>query len=85
MITITIERTTTEQYVETKNFIVKSTPTEIRDEDSYGNRKSVKCVEEYQTKDIPATRTTTTQLLKQQIPDESTFDLAAVIKAVNGL
>lgn len=87
MIRIKIERIVTEEYRERKNFIVKSTPTEIKQEESNYSGRSAKvtCIEEYQTEDVVQTRTVTVPLLEQNITDESAFSLSAVIKAVNDL
>ena len=88
MIKIIIKQYTTEEYTETVNYIVKKTPTEVVEESSdySGRRKSeIKYVEEYHTEPTKKTRTIERKLLKQEIMDESKFDLAAVIKALNGL
>lgn len=85
MIKVTIERVTVEKYVEVKNFITKSTPTDkVQERDGYNSSK-VLCAEEFAVRDVEQERTIRTTLLNQEILDENTFSLGMVIKAINGL
>ena len=84
MITIEITRTTVEKYTATENFITKKTPTDKVDNTGYGDAKRV-YAEEYQAQTVDKQRETKHVLLRQEITDEASFDLAAVIVAVNGL
>jgi hypothetical protein len=104
VIRIVITENTSEFYVERVNFIVKSTPTEIREteDNSYSSvprlvdgrslrppKTTVKCIEEYKTENVTPVfrckeRIVSTELLEQNVPSD-TFDLKAVIKAINGL
>lgn len=85
MIRIVITEITAKSYVERVNFIVKSTPTEIREteDNSYSRPPRVKCIEEYETENVTKERIVSTELLEQNVPSD-TFDLKAVIKAING-
>jgi hypothetical protein len=86
MIRITIEQVITEKYIETKNFITSSTPTEIRQaRGQYESAEKVLCKEEYATKDVPMQREITRKLLTQEIVKDEDFNLAVVISAINGL
>ena len=44
----------------------------------------MKCIEEYETENVTKERIVSTELLEQNVPSD-TFDLKAVIKAINGL
>jgi hypothetical protein len=46
--------------------------------------KRMECIEEYKTEDVTKERNVSTELLEQNVPSES-FNLKAVIKAINGL
>jgi hypothetical protein len=83
MIIVTIRKKTEIVRQVTKNFLVKSTPTDIS-ELAYGDKK-IKCIEEFKTESVPETLTSETMLLNQEITEEETFDLHAVILAINGL
>lgn len=87
MITIKIQRVNKVSRTEVKNFITKSTPTEITEESSssYSNKREVKCIEEYATRDVTVWDTQTIDLLEQNIEDEEKFSLQNVIIAINGL
>jgi hypothetical protein len=88
VIRIVITETTKETYIERVNYLVKSTPTEVKEEetDRYGGgtKRTVKCIEEYKTEDVTKERNVSTELLEQNVPSES-FNLKAVIRAINGL
>ena len=85
MIKITIERISTENYKETKNFITKKTPTDKVKQSDYGNKTEVAYAEEYATSEVPLERKVTTILLTQEIQDESQFELKHVVRAINNL
>ncbi len=88
MIKITIQRVAIEEYQESQNFLVKETPTEITQESSstyQGTKKEVQYLKEYAVQEVTKRQSVTYDLLTQQIADDSKFDLAAVIKAVNGM
>lgn len=76
MIVITIERKVA--YTEKQNLVTKETPTDKKDK-----YESTHFQKEYAVVDVAKERTE--RMLVQEIADESKFDLAAVIKAVNGL
>ena len=52
--------------------------------ESYVERVNVKCIEEYETENVTKERIVSTELLERNVPSD-TFDLKAVIKAINGL
>jgi hypothetical protein len=89
MIEITIKRTTSEPYKETVNFQLTSEPTSIKKvkENTYGGGSTEEIC--YKTtnepREVTKYRNVERVLLTQQIEDESKFDLAAVVKAVNKL
>jgi len=86
VIKVTIEKTTEEKYMVNHNYLVKSTPTDIRDTTSeYGGGQSskAKCIEEYQVVEEEATRKITLKLYEQLIEDDELFDITRVISAVN--
>jgi len=86
MIRILIQRITKISHRETKNFIIKSTPTEITESEqsNYGpSKQKVQCVEEYATREVDVWETTTTDLLEQNIEDDSDVNMTAIIKAIN--
>jgi len=85
MIKINIERETVEKYTEIKNFVTESQPTTLTKRSSYGNQDEFLCAEKFATKEVTLERTVRTTLLTQEIQDESTFDLASVIVAINGI
>lgn len=85
MIAIKIQRINRVSHTETKNFLTKSTPTQVEGPKQYSSDRETKCIEEYAPKEITVWETKTVDLLEQNIEDESKFDLAAVIVAVNGL
>jgi hypothetical protein len=85
MVKVLITQTQIEKYTEHKNFLVKSTPTEIKDrENTYSDKMICKSVEEYASHDVPMQRSVSITLIEQNVDDEE-FDLKAVIKALNGL
>lgn len=85
MITIKITRTVETPFEVTENFIVTRKPTPIKAKESqYGDEKTL-YDETYAPSVAKKVKTQTIELLEQNIENESTFDLAAVIKAVNSL
>jgi hypothetical protein len=87
MIKITIEKTITEQYKETMEFVTKRTPTEHREKSksSYDPVETVVFAEEREPREVLKQRTRTVNILEQAIERDEDFDLAAVIKAINKL
>ena len=84
MIKVKIERVTDEKYQETGNFLVRETPTDKVKESQYGNGREVLVEKQYEVRTVDRTRKVTTNLLEQELSEEN-FNLANVIKAVNGL
>jgi hypothetical protein len=85
MITIKITKTTVTPYEETTNFIVSKTPTNLRGkEGNYGDEKPL-FDEKYAPSVAKKVKTETIAILEQNIEDDSSFDLAAVIVAINKL
>lgn len=85
MITIKITKTTVIPYEETTNFIVKKTPTNIKGKASQYAEELVQFDEHYSPSVAKKVKTETISILEQNIEDDSTFDLAAVIVAINKL
>ena len=87
MIKIKVEKTVTEQYKETVEFVTKRTPTEHREKSSssYGPSEKVVFEEEREPRELLKQRSRTVNLLEQEIENDADFDLAAVIKAINKL
>lgn len=83
MITVKITRTIPVEYEETQNFVTKKTYVKDK-EDSYGNKTPI-FNEESAPSVAKRTKWDTVSILEQNIEDESKFDLAAVIRAVNSL
>lgn len=84
MYKVTIERINSEKYTQKENMVVKSTPTEILDDD-YNNRKKVNYITEHQVVDVEKVREVRRTVLNQEIEDEASFNLAKVIQAINNL
>ena len=84
-ITVLITETVSEEYTETVLFTLTEKPTPIVAESDYGNRKEVKFERTFEPRDITKTRSREIVLLRQELEDKDRFNLAAVIKAVNGL
>ena len=86
MIEIIITRYSTEQYKETRSCELSRTPTEIMEESDYGGRcRKVTYATTSQPLEVTETRKVSRLLLKQEVEDDESFDLAKVIIAVNGL
>jgi hypothetical protein len=85
MIKIVIERKTTEKYTTQEQLITKETPTDIQGDSDYGTRKEVKFIREYAVAEMTKYRESSVTLLQQEIINDSAFNLAAVIIAINGL
>ena len=83
MIEITIRKLSTETKMETKNFIVRKTPTDKTGKPNVYEDVKPLFDETYETREVPVERSVETLLLKQNIEDDSQFDLGAVIKALN--
>lgn len=86
MIRITIERNVSEHYVVTENQVETEEPTEIagETESSYGNtRKVVTYKRTYRPVQVTKINSFRQTLLTQEIADETQFDLAATIIAIN--
>lgn len=79
MIRIEITRVTTRTWKAQEYALVKETPSSITDK--YGETMKTK---EYAVIEVDKTQTVNQELLKQEIDDEK-LDMAAVIKAINGL
>jgi hypothetical protein len=84
MIVVTIERKTREQYEETQQICVKETPTD-KVKSSYGGSSEVAFEREFEAVKVPKERERTTRLLLQEIADEESFNLTAVIQAINNI
>jgi hypothetical protein len=84
MITITITQSGQTKTTVKENFIVKSTPTQFKEKTRYDEEK-IACENEYAVVEVEKVENWSREILKQQIADETSFNLAAVIKAVNGL
>lgn len=85
MITIKITKTTVTPYEETTNFIVSKTPTTIKGKASQYADEQVQFDEKYAPSVAKKVKTETISILEQNIEDDSTFDLSAVIVAINKL
>lgn len=85
MITVTITRTTRETYEVTENVCTHEEPTEIMGESDYGNRRTPIMKRDFAPQKLTKSSERRETLLNQEISDETKFDLAKVIVAVNGL
>lgn len=85
MITIKITKTTTTPYEETVNYITKKTPTDKTKKRSQYADEEPLFDEEYAPSVAKKVKTETIDLLEQNIEDDSSFNLAAVIVAINKL
>jgi hypothetical protein len=85
VITIKIERKSTEHYTETQQICVKETPTDKVKQKEYGNGSETLYEREYSPTAVNRSRDKTVTLLTQEIADEEAFNLADVIRAINGL
>jgi hypothetical protein len=83
MIKITIEKLGNEKYTTRENLLKKKTPTQIKGKTGYGEREEVQDICEYEVAEVVKFRDTKQTLLTQEITDDSAFDLAAVIVAIN--
>ena len=83
VIKVEITRVTEREYQVTENFVKTRTPTEHTEEQSYGGRRTVVCQETFEPREVKKTTTETTVLLRQEIANEDSFDLGAVIQAIN--
>ena len=81
MIKIVIEKLEVVTKTVSKSFLVKETP--VPNTRGYGDRTDTEKV--YETREVPDSETKTTKLLEQEIADDSEFNLAAVVKAINNL
>jgi hypothetical protein len=84
MITITIEQSGTERWKAKENVIAKRTPTDKMEPEEYGNKTRRCYTEEFAVLEVEKSREWRREIFKQQIAEESLFDLEAVILAVNG-
>jgi hypothetical protein len=92
MIKINIERITTTTVMVSKNFMthtegqVDTQGAPIYEDTDYSShpRKVVR-KEDYKVEQVPEERVVRVTLLQQEIPEDSDFDLAAVIAAINNL
>lgn len=85
MIKITITKEITRKWAQRENVVTKETPTEILEDAYSGGRKQVTNIKEYAVVEVEKSATTRVTLIEQEIENEEKFDLAAVIKAINGL
>ena len=89
MITITIKQSGKTDKPIKKNVVTQRTPTTIVQEtkDRYDPtvEKKVQFIEEFAVIDAMETESWEITILQQQILDDTTFNLAKVIAAVNGL
>lgn len=85
MITITISKTTTKEFTAIENFVTKETPTDKVKQKDYGNGTEIAFAREFATRDVLKSDSKTVLLFEQRIEDDSAFDLAAVIVAINKL
>jgi hypothetical protein len=85
MIVIKIERKSEVTETVTKNLIKHRTPTGFTKPSDYGNKTEMAFEDEYEIVNVPETKSMTTTLLVQEIANDNDFDLADVIKAINGL
>lgn len=83
MIEIVITQIRTEEYKETVNFLIHKQPTTVKYTE-YSSEK-IAYEETNEPREIAKTREVKRTLLTQHIDDESLFDLAAVVSAVNHL
>lgn len=85
MITVTITKTTTRDFTAIENFVKEEVPTGHRGkETNYGDEKPL-FHRTYDVHDVKKSETKTVQLFEQRIEDDTDFDLAAVIVAINKL
>jgi hypothetical protein len=85
MIRITIEKIETVRYCETKSFCVTEKPTELVEPKEYGSGNKIAYDRTYETREVPMQRQETTKILTQEIAEDSSFNLPAVIIAINNL
>ena len=86
MIKITIEQVVTIKFKETKNFLIKKTPTGYKEPGGQYDRGDKVAYEEInEPREIENERTEKRTLLNQEIEDESAFNLKNVIAAINGM
>lgn len=85
MITITIKKKVERTVTVTKNWLKKETPTEIkRSRTNYGeSNEEVQFAREYEVGDVQEKQFSEFLLLSQEIEDDSQFNLASVIAAIN--
>jgi hypothetical protein len=84
MIRITIEKISEVEYTETKTFCTHREPAGTENSGDY-NRERTVYKEDFETKIVPQSRTEITILLMQEIPEDITFNISAVIRAINNL
>jgi 23S rRNA maturation mini-RNase III len=85
-ILITIEEEISESVKVTKNSVIERTPTELLKETYKGSGEMERVFsEKLGPMEVTETRNRKNVLLKQEIEDDSTFELANVIKAINNL
>ncbi|HKT11012.1 MAG TPA: hypothetical protein VJW77_04225 [Terriglobia bacterium] len=84
MITITVTKTSTIEYKVAESFVKTEKPTDKVKQSQYGDRTEVLFERTYETHEVPRTKEQEIKVFEQRIED-SKFDLAAVISAVNGL
>jgi len=85
MYTVTIVQSGTTITTVNENTVVKSTPTQYTEDSDYGNKKKVVCQMDYAIQPVEKVDNWTRTILQQNIVDETKFDLASIIKAVNNL
>jgi hypothetical protein len=83
-IKITIEKTTMRTWTAQENVVVKETPTAISKQ-NYGGGTEPMLAKEYAVREVTKTDSSRITLLEQVIENESIFDFAAVVKAINNL
>lgn len=84
-IIVQIEEEITETVEEQANCIIKETQTDKLFKGKYDDEAKPLTDKEYAIVTVEKVKTRTNLLLKQEIEDDSTFDLPTVIRAINGL
>ena len=83
-IKIEIVETIVEEFPATEQVCTKETATDKTEQD-YNGKSKIVFDREFVVKDVTKTRERKVELLSQEIDDGSTFNLAAVIAAINNL
>lgn len=82
MIKIVITKETRNKYTVKENVVAKETPTEHQ-EDGYGGRKQIVPIKEYAVQDVEKVETKTITLLEQNIEDDASVDIPAIVAVIN--